>query len=81
MTDLAMHQRLLALDAHLADAETRLTDGSADPTNTATAQDLRRRYATLSRQVAAEETTAEAQGHHVTDLEHALRMWLDRLDS
>ena len=81
MPDLAMHQRLLALDAHLAEAETRLTDQSAVPSQSVTARELRRRYTTLSRQVAAEEITAEAQGHHVTDLEHAVRMWLDRLSN
>ncbi|MEO6298166.1 MAG: 3-ketoacyl-ACP reductase [Paracoccaceae bacterium] len=81
MTDLAMHQRLLALDAHLGDAELRLADQSADPAHVATARELRRRYTALSHQVAKEEITAEAQGHHVTDLEHAVRMWLDRLSN
>ncbi len=76
-----LHQRLTTLEARLAEAEAKLkslTDG--DPSHSATASDLRRRYGTLSRQVAAQEITAEAQGHHVTDLEHGLRMWLDRLD-
>ncbi len=81
MTDHDLHQRLTALEARLAQAEARLKSRpEADPTHATTAQDLRRRYTTLSRQVAAQEITAEAQGHHVTDLEHGLRMWLDRLD-
>jgi hypothetical protein len=81
MTDLAMHHRLLALDAHLADAELRLSEGKASPEHLTTARDLRRQHTELSRKVAAEEIAAEAQGHHVTDLEHAMRMWLDRLNA
>ena len=81
MTDHDLQQRLKTLDASLAQAEARLkTRADSDPNHTATAKELRSRYTALTRQVAAQEITAEAQGHHVTDLEHGLRMWLDRLD-
>jgi len=80
MTGHDIHQRLQNLDRHLTQAETWASRIEApDPDHTETANELRRRYAAISAEVAAAEDQAEAQGHHVTDLEHAVRMWLDRL--
>lgn len=76
--DQEMHQRLTALESRLTQAEARLKD-HIDHDHIATARELRDRYTALQAQVAAEELTAEAQGHHVTKLEHSLRMWLDNL--
>lgn len=79
MSDLDIPTRLQTLDRKLGTAEARLKNRSLDISHANTARDLRRRLDALEAQVAAESITAEAQGHHVSDLEHAIRLWFDRL--
>jgi len=73
--------RLDQLAEHLQRAEAHLKRGnifSAD--HKLKALELQARYEALSRKVHAEITEAEAQGHHVSDLERSVREWLDSLE-
>ena len=80
MTEPDLHARLAALGTQLSAAEARLQrTASADAGHVATNRELRDRYAALSKQVDQEDATAASHGHHVTDLEHSVRMWVDQL--
>ncbi|WP_138936674.1 3-ketoacyl-ACP reductase [Roseovarius arcticus] len=79
MINTDIHARLVALDAHLSKIEGQLrSKANADSDHLATNQELRDRYVALSAQVGREETDAEKMGHHVSALEHSVRMWMDR---
>ena len=82
MIDTDIHARLAALDGHLSKVEGQLQ--STAETNSAhlvTNQELRDRYIALSAQVAQEEAGKTKNGHHVSALEHSVRMWIDRLNN
>lgn len=73
--------RLDQLDQHIQTAEARLKQkGILSADHQVTAAALRARYKTLSAKVQADVAQAEAQGHHVRDLERSLRQWLDSLE-
>ncbi len=79
MIDTNIHARLLALDAHLSKVEDQLqSKAKGNSTHLVTNQELRDRYIALSAQVAQEEAGATKIGHHVSALEHSVRMWMDR---
>lgn len=80
MTDPDLHARLAALGSQLSKAEDHLKrTAPTDVGHVATNRELRARYAALTRQVETEDATAASHGHHVTDLEHSVRMWVDDL--
>ena len=82
MIDTDIHARLVALDAHLSKVEGQLQSKSgATSPHLITTQELRDRYKALSVQVAQEEAEEMKIGHHVSALEHSVRMWLDRLSN
>lgn len=82
MIDTDIHARLVALDAHLSKVEGQLqSKAEANPADLITNQELRDRYNALSAQVAQEEAGETKIGHHVSALEHSVRMWMERLSN
>ncbi|MEO8243391.1 MAG: hypothetical protein ABI832_13875 [bacterium] len=80
MTDVQTQARLDALGRSLALAQDRLKERAAiSDDHVKTARDLQIQYDTLRRQVERQELATESEGHHVSALEHAIRMWIDRL--
>jgi hypothetical protein len=53
---------------------------SAAAVHQATNEELRERYWKLEAQVSRDDAAAERKGHHVSDLEHSVRLWFERLD-
>jgi len=78
--DPRLDTRLQDLNRRIAEAEARIGARSQDLGQAETVKELRRRYAGVEAQVVAEEMTDEARGHHVTDLEHSVRLLFERLD-
>lgn len=73
-----LHARLAQLEQHLAAADAHLRSkatAAAPHQDKATA--LRQQYDALSYRVKTETADAEAHGHHVSDLERAVRAWID----
>ncbi len=80
MTDVVTQARLDALGRSLAQAQDRLRERAViSDDHLKTEQELLVQYEALKRQVDREEVVAETEGHHVSKLEHAIRMWMDRL--
>lgn len=76
-----LRARLDQLEQHIQTAESHLKQkGLFSADHQVTAAELRTRYKMLSAKVQADVADAEAQGHHVTDLEKSLRQWLDSLE-
>jgi hypothetical protein len=81
MTYTSLSERLAVLRKELQRAEDWVsTRGLINAEHTATNLELRTRYEALVERVGKEEAAAESHGAHVSDLEHAVRLWLDRLD-
>ncbi len=81
MENTDIHTRLMALQARLDKAERQLKrheHTGAD--HRKTIQDFRRRYKIISDRVDKEVEDQEKLGHHVTDLEKSLRLWVKGLD-
>ena len=76
-----LHGRLEALGHKIHAAEERLREEKPPHRDAAhrTAQELKERYAHLQARVNSEIADVEAQGHHVNDLERAVRQWLDSI--
>ena len=76
-----LKSRLDVLEQHIGEAEKHLKDKDLfSPDHAQTASELRRRYEVLLRKVQDDVADAEAQGHHVSDLETSIRQWLDALE-
>lgn len=81
MTDMSLSDRLEALKKELQRAEDWIgSRGRITAEHSATNMELRIRYDTLVDRVSKAESDAESHGVHVGDLEHAVRLWLERLD-
>ena len=81
MNDQDIQARLSALGKRLQKAEARLrTKGRMTADHQATNKELQERYWKLEAQVSRDDTAAESKGHHVSDLEHSVRLWFERLD-
>ncbi len=82
MTDTDIHARLVALGQQLSKAEKALSKrgSDVDPAHLVTNRELQDRYNALHQQVAREETSEAAHGASISDFEHSVRMWVERLD-
>lgn len=82
MIDTDIHARLLALDAHLTKADGQLqSKAQSSSAHSITNRELCDRYYALIAQVAQEETDEASLGHHVSALEHSVKMWMARLSN
>ncbi|MEH6830409.1 MAG: hypothetical protein V7661_06150 [Sulfitobacter sp.] len=82
MIDTDTHARLIVLGAHLSKIESQLlSKPEANSAHLFTNQELRIRHIALSAQVAQEQADATKMGHHISALEHSVRMWMDRRDN
>jgi septal ring factor EnvC (AmiA/AmiB activator) len=72
-----LQQRLQALSQKLANAEKVLTDRQNwSDHHQRTLEQMKARHDFLEAEINDEVAELEAQGHHVSDLEHSLRQWL-----
>lgn len=78
----SLHDRLEALGHKIHAAEKRLREESHLFHDKAhlTSQELKARYARLQARLNGESADAEANGHHVTDLERSVQQWLESID-
>ena len=78
-----LHARLDALGRKIHATEQRLREKAHlyhDPTHL-TAKELKQSYRNLQARLNGEIAEAEAQGHHVSDLERSVQQWLDSIDT
>lgn len=81
MIDTDINARLAALSGKLRKAEARLSAaGRTTADHQATNKELQERYRSLEAKVSRDDAAAESRGHHVSDLEHSVRLWFERLD-
>ena len=81
METVTLRDRLQALGHQIDTAEARLREEAhwRDDAAHLTAKELKDRYARLQARVNSEVADEEAQGHHVSTLERAVRQWLDSI--
>lgn len=81
MKEADIHSRLSALEVKLNKAQHQLdVKGHLNAVHNTSIAEIRERYDILNNKITNEVKNAEAHGHHVTDLEQSLRLWLDGLD-
>ena len=81
MTSTDLQTRLDHLSKRIEAAEVDLKGtGTFSAGHQASTAELRTRYNALTKKVRVEVAEAEANGHHVTDLEQSVRQWLDSLE-
>lgn len=82
MNNTEIHAKLVALDQQLSKVEGQLlSKAEANSAHLVTNQELRDRHIALTAQVAQEEAGETKIGHHVSALEHSVRIWMDRLST
>lgn len=81
MKETDIHSRLIALEAKINAAQHQLdVKRLSGADHKASIGKIRERYEILNNKVMNEVEDVEAHGHHVTDLEQSVRLWLDGLE-